>query len=214
MEGDELPNLEEMLQIWWALGVQPDVFFREAYGGSSPTSPKDARDELQLELVRLLNENLDAFSDRPRLPSVDRPPLADSRMADHLILKDRTDALTNGTKDLAAAARWMLARLDPADRRMLIGLCERVGTFEAAIEAIPDFLAIVETSVEAVWAMAHQRQLMETPWRRVDLLADEINVDAVVFLLDLEIKAGRRDDQAEMVELREKLMTIGGDDAR
>ena len=55
---------------------------------------------------------------------------------------------------------------------------------------------------------------METPWRRADLIVDEINVDAVVFLLDLEIKAGRRDDQGEMVKLREKLKAIGGDDAR
>ena len=215
MEGDELPNLEELLQIWWALDVQPYDFFAEAYQHKpNPPQPQpDYQDQLHQELIRLLNENLDTFSDRPSLPPVERPAMANSRMVDHLLLEERSRLALTSTQDLAAAARWMMAKLEPADRRMLVGLCERLGTFEAAIKAMPDLLEIAKTSAEVVWAMEHQRLLMFKPWRRVDDIADDVNLDAVMLLLDLEIKAGRRYDQGEMVRLREKLKAIGGDDA-
>ena len=207
----ETPNLRQLLQVLKAMRLDPCAFVLEVFHYRPPCT-ESYGEELQETLIRLLHEHLEVFAERPRLPTVERPLLAPSRAVDHLLLKERTDLAIDGVQDLAAAARWMLARLDPANRRMLTGLCERTGTYEAAIKAIPDLLAIVETPVEAAWSMQHQRQLMETPWRRADLIVDEINVEAVVFLLDLEIKAGLREDQSDMVKLREKLLAIGGED--
>ena len=211
----DLP-LEHLLQALAILDLHPADFILDVYNRAAPSQPANYQEELHLDLVRLLSENLEVFGDRPSLPPFDRPPMANSRIVDHMLLNERSVAAVDGTKDLAIAARWMMTKLEPADRRMLVGLCERLGTFEAAIEAIPDLLAIVQTSAEVVWSMEHERLLMFKSWKRVEDVADDIQLEAVLLLLDLEIRAGLRDDLPEMVELREFLKAIqkGGGDVR
>ncbi len=191
-------RVDQLLQILAVLDVAPDDFFLEAYGRPLTTN-RDFEDELRLELVRLLHENLEVFGDRPALPQRDREPLADHLQLDLEML----DEPIAGARDLIAAARWMMTRLAPAERQMLVGLCERMGSFEAGIAVAEDLLTITGTAVEAVWAMEHQSLLVFD--EDVD---DDINLKAVLFLIDLEIKAGRRQDLAPFVKVRERLMAI------
>ena len=173
----DLP-LERLLQVLALLDVHPADFLMEAYRREA-TRPDGYEEELRLELLRLLNENLDAFGDRPNLPPVRRPSVADSRLADVALFGELTGKAIGATNDLAAVALWLVGRIPAADRQMLFGLCERVGDFGAAVESVPGFLAIVGTAEGAAWAIEHQRRLLEERWQKVEDVAEGANLDAI-----------------------------------
>ena len=202
----DLP-LERLLQVLVLLDVHPADFLMEAYRREA-TRPAGYEEELRLELLRLLNENLDTFGDRPDLPPVHRPPMADSRLADVALFGELTGKAISATSDLAAVALWLVGRVPVADRKMLFGLCERVGSFGAAVEAVPGFLAIVGTAEGAAWAIEHLRRLLEERWQRAEDVAEDPNLNAILFLTDLEIRSARDDDLGKLIKLRERLAAI------
>ena len=208
----DLP-LERLLQVLALLDVHPAEFWMEAYRREA-TRPAGYEEELRLELLRLLNENLDAFGDRPDLPLARRPPIADSRLADIALFGELTGRAIGATNDLASVALWLVGRIPAADRRMLFGLCERTGNFGAAVEAIPGFLAIVGTAEGAAWAIEHQRRLLEEPWQRVEDVAEDANINGILFLADLEIRSARGKDLGRLVKLRERLAAILKEEGR
>ena len=208
----DLP-LERLLQVLFHLDIHPADFWMEAYRREA-TRPAGYEEELRLELLRLLIENLDAFGDRPDLPPVRRPPMADSRLADIALFGQLTGKAIGATNDLATVALWLVGRIPAADRRMLFGLCERVGNFGAAVEAMPAFLAVVGTAERAAWAIEHQQRLLEERWQKVEDVAEDPNLNGILFLTDLEIRSARSENLGKLVELRERLARILKEEGR
>ena len=184
------------------------VYRREA------TRPAGYEEELRLELLRLLNENLDAFGDRPDLPPTRRLPMADSRLADVALFGELTGKAIGATNDLAAVALWLVGRIPVADRRMLFGLGERLGNFGAAVETAPGFLAIVGSAEGGTWAIEHQRRLLEGRWQKVEDVAEDANLNGILFLTDLEIRSARGEDLGKLVKLQERLAAILKEEGR
>jgi len=161
------------------------------------------KDLLQLELFQLLQHNL-YFLIHPPEREHEQEPLADHLEGD-LELLDEPSA---GARDLIAAASWMMTRLPLEERCFLVGLCERLGGFEAGIAEAESLLAIAGTVEEAAWAMEHQDQLV-CEKRPLEDLDRAVNVDAILFLIDLELEAGRRQQFLEgFKEAREQLKAI------
>ena len=141
-----------------------------------------------------------------KLGGLSRLPLPDHLDADLELLRESTRHAVDKTRDLAAAALWMMQALKPADRQMLVGLCERLGTFEAAIKIIPELLGIVGTSTEAAWALEDLHLLTEREWQNIEDVGHSINVKAVLFLIHTTIQSGLSPHlKAQMQKLHQRL---------
>ncbi|NJN36283.1 MAG: hypothetical protein HC794_03525 [Nitrospiraceae bacterium] len=164
------------------------------------------KDPLQQELIQLLQQNLHALTNPSESPEHEQEPLPNYLERD-LELLDEPSA---GARDLIAAARWMMTRLPLEERCLLVGLCERMGGFAAGIAKAEALLKVAGTVEEAAWAMEHQDQLV-CEQRALEDLDRAVNVDAILFLIDLDLELGlglRQGYASESKAVREQLKAV------
>lgn len=146
------------------------------------------------------------------LEGVARPALANNLECDLDLLRETSSTAVETVGDLAAASAWMMEVLPPADRQMLIGLCELFGSFEAGIGAMPGLLAIVGTSTDAAFALEDLGLLCEKEWQQLEDIGTQINAKAVLFLLEEMIQARLDRHRLPKLEaLRDRLQAIEGE---